>query len=535
MSYFPSISQNVIVDTANSESGATIVPYVNPADIWNYDGVGTTTLGVNSIQIVVTANTNLTIYVDQGNADNAFQITDTYNYLTTRQFGLTVQAVGAYVRVRARNDTGGASTATIDTVECPIVEALPRSLDAYGNLKVAMQSSSDRYGFEVENTPQGEERSISPVRLAGISFEGNTLDTNFWRTIIQNGATITQQNGRLDILTNTTPNGSAVLLSSRRARYVIGSANLFRMQGRFGDTGTANNTRQFGAGLGSNYTLTITNAAVVAGNIYTDTNGVQYTILKSETTTTPLVFATGTPTAGNQSYTLVSGTGTTPLAGTAFTVNATLTDGYYFQLGGAGGTVFSVGTIIGGSPSLVNSGSFNGDLGATYVPTTNMQTWEIYFNTKTVWFVINGVILHSVSNALTPQSNTQSLFPFMKNTNASGSSSNCALYSRSLSIRRLGLLESEKTFLYSNTNSTKILKYSAGRLYRVIFGNPELAQIVTLYDGLSVNAPLIATLTNITSGNQHSKVPTAIEFNCPFHNGLTMVTSTTEPVTVIYE
>ena len=70
MSYFPSISQNVTVDTANSETGATIVPYVNPADIWNYDGVGSSTLGVNAIQLVVSADTNLTIYVDQGNADD---------------------------------------------------------------------------------------------------------------------------------------------------------------------------------------------------------------------------------------------------------------------------------------------------------------------------------------------------------------------------------------------------------------------------------------------------------------------------------
>jgi len=536
MSYFPAISQNIIVDTANSEAGAVIVPYVNPADIWNYNGVGTSTLGVNAIQIVVTSDKNLIIYVDQGNANNSFQITDTYNYLTTKQFGITIQAVGAYVRVRAKNTaTTGDATATIDTVECPIVEALPRSLDASGNLKVAIQSNEDGYGFEAENTPQGELRAIAPIRLAGVSFEGNTLDTNFWRTILLNGATVTQQNGRLDIQTLTTANGSASLYTSRKARYVTGSANQFRMQGRFGDTGTANNVRRFGAGVGANFTLTISSAAVVAGDVYTDISGVQYTIMITGTVTTANVFATGTPTAGARTYTRVSGTGTASLTGSAFAVANTITDGYYFQLGGAGGAIFSVVTAIGGTPSAVDSGSFNGDLGATYEPNVEMQTWEIYYNTKTVWFVINGTILHSVSNVLTPLSNTQTLHAFMSNTNSGGSTSNVGLYSRSLSIRRLGLLETEKTFLYSNTNSTKILKYGAGRLYRVIFGNPELAQIVTLYDGMSTAAPLIATLTNIASGNQHGKVPTSIEFNCPFNNGLIMVTSTTEPVTVIYE
>ena len=89
MSYFPSISQNVIVDTVNSVSGVTIVNYVNPADIWNYNGVGSSTLGVNAIQLVVTSTKNLDIYVDQGNTSSSFQLTDTYNYLTTKQFGLT--------------------------------------------------------------------------------------------------------------------------------------------------------------------------------------------------------------------------------------------------------------------------------------------------------------------------------------------------------------------------------------------------------------------------------------------------------------
>ena len=532
MSYFPSISQNVTVDTNNSEAGATIVTYVNPADIWHYNNLGTSTLGVNAIQIVVTSNKNLTIYVDQGNANNSFQITDTYNYLTTKQFGITVQAVGAYVRVRAKNTTGASATATIDTVLCPIVEALPRSLDASGNLQVALKSISDGYGFDVENTPQGEMRTIIPTRLVGVSFEGSTLDTNFWTTILQNGGTITQANGRLDILTNTTANGSATIFSNRRARYVAGNANVCRIQGRLGDTGTADNVRQWGAGLGTNYTLTITSAALVAGDTYTDISGVTYTILVTETTTTAKVFANGTPTAGARTYTRVTGTGTASLSGTGFATSAILTDGYCFQLSG---TTFSVVTSIGGSPTTVDSGSFNGDVGATYVPTTDVVTWEIYYNTRTVWFVVNGVVLHTASNAATPLTNTQSLHVFLKNTNSNNSVTNVGLYTRSASIKRLGPLLTQPTSKYQSgtTAATGVIcKYGAGNLHQVLVGGvASNGSVMTLYDGLSNNAPVIF------SGTFQANTNWSWDFKgTPFINGLTLVIATQNAnVLVIYE
>jgi hypothetical protein len=530
MSYFPSISQNVTVDTVNSVSDASIVTYVNPSDIWNYNGTGCSTLGVNAIQLVVTSTQNLTIYVDQGNANNAFQITDTYDYLTTKQFGLTVQAVGAYVRVRAKNLSGITATITIDTVLCPIVEAVPRSLDSFGNLKVALQSSTDRYGFNIENTPQGDTRSISPVKLVGTTFEGSIIDPTFWNTILQNGGTITQVNGRLDMLTNSSTNGSALIFSNRKGRYVIGSANLCRIQGRVGDIGTMNNIRQWGAGLGSTHTLTISSAAVVAGDVYTDISGVQYTILISGTVTTAYVFATGTPTAGARTYTKVSGTGAATLTGSAFAINATLTDGYCFQLDSS---TFSVVTLIGGTPTLVNSGSFNGNKGTTYYITSNLTTWEIYYNTKTVWFVIDGEILHSVSNLLTPLSNTQTLHVFLKNTNSNNSTSNVGLYTRSASIRRLGLLNTENTSKYITTATSTICKYGPGRLKFVVVGDTNLnAGDFTLYDGLSAAAPIIGV---IAIPKQAAATPFTIIFDTPFHNGLTVVNAVACKCTVIYE
>lgn len=533
MSYFPSISQNVVVDTTNSGSPITIVPYVNPADIWNYNALGSSTLGVNAVQLAIASDKNLVVYVDQGRTSSSFQVTDTYDYLTTKQFGLTVQVVGTFVRVRIKNpDTVGNATVTIDTVLCPIVEALPRSLDASGYLQVDIKDNKDTYGFGAENTPNGDTRSVNPVRQAGVAFEGPTLDTNFWLTTLIAGGTVTQNNGRIDILTNTTANGVASLFSSRKARHIAGSSNLFRMAGRFGDTGTANNVRQFGAALASNYTLTITSASLAAGDIYTDISGVQYTILITVTGVTATVFATGVPTAGARTYTRVSGIGAATLTGSAFTIASTLTDGFYFQLSGS---TFSVVTSIGGSHTAVNSGSFNGDIGATYTTNTDMQTWEIYYNSTSVWFTINGVMLHKVVNAATPLSNTLTLHPFVRNGNINSSVTNVSMFLSSCTIKQLGPLETENTYRYISTATTTICKYGAGRLNKVIFGNPDAAQIITLRDGMSVSAPIIATLTNLAADPSTTHFHSSVEFNCPFFNGLTVVTSQTTPITVIYE
>jgi hypothetical protein len=532
MSYFPSISQNVIVDTVNSVSGTTIVNYVNPADIWNYNGAGTSTLGVNAIQLVVTSTKNLTIYVDQGNTPTSFQITDEYHYLTTKQFGLTVQAVGAYVRIRAKNISGASAVATIDTVLCPIVEALPRSLDDDGYLQVAIKGNIDGYGFESENTPNGDGRSITPFRQVGSAFEGPTLDSNFWSTSLLSGGTTTQTNGRIDMATNTSANGVAGLYSVRKARHIAGSANLFRMAGRFGDIGTANNVREFGVCLAANYLLTITSTGVTAGDVYTDASSVQYTVLITSTGATVTVFATGVPTAGTRVYTRVSGSGASTFTGSTFASTSVLTDGFYFQLSG---TSFSVVTSIGGSATKISSGAFNGNVGTTYVVNTDMQSWEIYYNSASVWFTVNGVVLHKVENSQTPLSNTLSLHAFVRNGNLGGSTSNVLMYLRSLTIKQLGPLDTESTYKYVATNTTTICKYGGGRLKRVIFGDPDLAQIVTLYDGLSTAAPLISILTNIAASTAHGRAHTQVDFDCPFHNGLTMVTSTSIPITIIYE
>lgn len=258
MSYFPSINQSVQIDINNSVLNTSLT-----ADqIWNSSGVGTSTLGVNAIQIVVSAAKNMHIYVDQGRSNSSFQITDEYDYIaSTGNFGITVQAVAAYVRVRVKNTSLEAdSTVSVDTVLCPIVEALPRSLDDHGCLKVGIDHMGDTYGFEAECTPTGELRVSEPTRLVGANFDGTTIDSIFWATAASGTGAISQGNAQLSLSSGTTSGNTVTAYTTRRARYIGGCGMRYRAIIRT-DAGIANNTRRWGIGWGSSAMPTVTDGA----------------------------------------------------------------------------------------------------------------------------------------------------------------------------------------------------------------------------------------------------------------------------------
>ena len=106
---------------------------------------------------------------------------------------------------------------------------------------------TDQYGFSVECTPMDELRVVTPVRLAGATFSGSTLDTNFWTvtTGSVSGSAI-QESSQIILTTGSAINGSVILQSTRVGRYVGGSANRYRAQIRLGDTGNPANSRKWG-------------------------------------------------------------------------------------------------------------------------------------------------------------------------------------------------------------------------------------------------------------------------------------------------
>jgi hypothetical protein len=182
-----------------------------------------------------------------------WDLKDSYNYYANNSFGITVQAVSSYVRVRVYNTSTLATTYfRLQTALCPIVEALPRSLDEDQRLKTCVERIEADMG-RVRISPMGALKTANSVRLAGQSIAGDAVDTNFWvsSVIVGNGA-VSQALGAMTLTTGATiADGSITVNSVRIARYIGGFPNYYRGNVRLPavTTGTAGfvNTRQWGA------------------------------------------------------------------------------------------------------------------------------------------------------------------------------------------------------------------------------------------------------------------------------------------------
>ena len=463
MSYFPSIYQSVTADPNNSMSDVILTEA-----IWHDGGTGTSTLGVNAIQIVVDSDKNVIVYVDQGRTDSSFQVVDQfiYNPSTDPDFGITVQAVGAYVRVRVKNTAAATATVIVDTVLCPIVEALPRALTQKGSLKTAQMETTKDNRFSSQNmiSPDGAMRVCESSRLVGATLSGSTIDDNFWTVDNHSSAgTTTMADGRVDLATNGA-NGSTSLTSVRTARYVSGNMNIFRSVARVGDLGNSNNVRRWGAFNNND-------------GYFFELSGTNFRIVSRKTTTAPAA-TTDTPVA---------------------------------------------------------RADFNGDYG-NYILDTHSHTWEIVWTNRTVYYLVDGSLLHKSTFADSPGVSTPHLPVRYENENSNGEAGNYHLFTRVGSIHRLGSLTAQPTSYYrSTTTSGIILKRGPGNLSTLIVGSVAASGcVVTLYDGITA-ATIIASFTlNYPEGGAFTPLSLSLG-DIPFFTGLYLVIANQNAsVTVVY-
>ena len=262
----------VYVDQAPSNALVTGKGTASTNDSTTLTGVGTEFTRVLHVGDTIVFNSNQTKVVASITSDTVLDVTvafsggalntkaytyypwdisDSYTYLASiDNFGITVQAVNAYVRVRVlNNSTVNQSYLRLQTCLCPIIEAVPRALDTNGNLKTSIKSFSDEYGFSVENTPSGEMKTVIPTRLVGANFEGTTIDSNFWTTAASGTGSIAQAGGQI-VLTPGANTATVTAFSVRRARYIGGCGMRYRAVVRI-DAGTANNIRNWGIGYGT--------------------------------------------------------------------------------------------------------------------------------------------------------------------------------------------------------------------------------------------------------------------------------------------
>ena len=516
MSYLTRFSQNVTADANNSS-------LANLAVGAYFVGLPTSTLGVAGLQVAFKSDQNCTIYIDQsrgltagvGTVDTSgttltghstrfqrdFKVGDqiviageaTTRYIATivsdvsatitatatgvtganytfypwdtsdsfsfyaavANVGFTVQAVNAYWRVRVTNV--GTTTSTflrLDSVLCPIVEAVPRTLDTDGNLKTCTEHIHSIFGRDVVISPMGAMKQAQVTKLVGTGF-GGTLDSNFWTA--SGTGTQTISGDTLILTTNGVSGGTSAIVSTRIARYIIGQSNYFRSNLKCPAV-TGTNTRSWGA--------------------YNSSNG------------------------------------------------------YFFTHDGT--TLSVVCRKNNSDANIIASGSFNGTLGSTYILDANYHTFEIFWTNKNVWFLVDGLILHTFLAITATLTDANSLPITFECNNGVGNSNTNTLVTVSGSINRLGQLDTERAYKYVAAAVTaQVYKYNPGRLIRVIF-NSDATQTVTIYDALTATNT-IATLTNTAPGGTAHNMPHAVDFDCPLHTGLCVSTSTTAPITLVYE
>jgi len=122
--------------------------------------------------------------------------------------------------------------------------------------------------------------------------------------------------------------------------------------------------------------------------------------------------------------------------------------------------------------------------------------------------------------------NSLNLPASMEIINENGNTDNNSYEILFATILRLGELDTEANNIFINTNTTTICKYNAGRLKRIV--NCDNAGSVSIYDNTVASGTIIATIDT-------AKALGTLDFDVPFSNGLTVVTSGGAEVVIIYE
>jgi hypothetical protein len=216
--------------------------------------------------------------------------------------------------------------------------------------------------------------------------------------------------------------------------------------------------------------------------------------------------------------------------GWAATMTSTaITDGACFKLTG---TALSIVTFANStSGTEVASANFNGTYSAPTL--TNMTTYEILYTLGKVYFIIGGVIVHTVT-ASTAHWTTNTvnfhIFADVKTTGGAGVAK--AMYFRMMNISRLGSFMTQPTYKYISGNAaTYVLKLGGGLLHNIVFNNTTGTSL-TIYDAVDA----------VTAGTTVAIITTATtsqgtwNYEMPFFNGLTVKTiGNGLDATIIYE
>lgn len=289
------------------------------------------------------------------------------------------------------------------------------------------------------------------IRITGTSFNGSTLDTNFWSSTTLNGGSNITNSGELINSSGTSSGASAIIKSVNVGRYKAGIQNIYRSHVRVSE-GVQNNIRQFGVA---------------------DLNN---------------------------------------------------DNAFFFYLNG---TEFGIEQKKDSINTLIPNGSFNGNLGNTYILDTNYHTFEIIYENATTEFYIDGILLHTITSITSSLLSTLNLFITYLNLNLSLTSVSSIIYSTQSTIHSLSAQDTQPLSAVIESNGTFTLKLGAGKLKKII-NLDNIGQII-LYDNTAGSG------TKLLPTMDCARVTGSIDCNTTFNNGLTVVASGTPKILIQYE
>ena len=201
------------------------------------------------------------------------------------------------------------------------------------------------------------------------------------------------------------------------------------------------------------------------------------------------------------------------------------TDGCFFEADNVLG--FAVVTRKGGVDTRVATGTFNGDMGVSYVVGTVVVTYEIVWTNGKVYFLVNDELLHVVTASSAPWANTVNLPVAFENVNGANVNDN-TLDVRVATISRLGHVASQPQYLHINTNATFLFKTGPGLIHSLIIGTLPTAGdwTVSVYDNTSAVAASLIGVFVVRGIAGSARVPCPIDLqDVPYNVGLTIVTA----------
>lgn len=534
MSYFRSILQNIVLSTKNTSNTPLNFNAI-------FTGLGEISYAFTTIQIYFDADQRATIYVDQGSqpeqlgtADVAVTVTatkltdtrlaletnayvgaivtcnaktllvtsndatsftgaswtggtpssglawytdkyetiDTYTVYANTPFAQSLTSIAPYFRVRVKNISISSTNMTkmvLMTAMTPILSVLPRKLDFTNNEEALKTSINQIHGLMNRDAivgPMGELKTATAYRLVGAAFHGDVIDTSYWTVAspVGNGSA-DQTLGELTLHTNKT-------LATANSAQSVSSVRV----GRF-LSGSPN---------------------------YFRSNAVFPTV-----------------TTGTVGYVNTRRLG-------AFDVN----DGFFFEFVQTNPQTVPILSLVCrkaiSDANKVTSGSFNGTQSAYWIPDTNVHTYEIWWNNKNAWFLIDGFLIHTFTGSVNTLVASLSPKIGMETINSGGATIDNTLVVRSAMINRLG--EAKTSPVWRNVVgalTAVVLKRGPGHLHKVL--NNDNTGTLTLYDALTT-----AVAPNIIATIDLTKVFGTLDFDLDFYTGL-CYTNTACNATIVWE